>query len=308
MPEWREPCYAKIAGMQDRKPLDGSAYALLVLLTALWGFQQVTIKVAAADVSYVMQGAIRSIAATVLLLAWARLRGIALFGRDGTLWPGIGAGLLFGAEFVLIYAGLAHTNASRMAVFIYLMPPLAALGLHYLVPGERLRAVQWLGVFLAFAGIVTAFSENFFVEGATWIGDACGILAAALWAATTILIRSTRLAHATAAKTLFYQLAVSSLVLPIGSWLLNEDGIVALTPVALASLAYQGVIVAFATYLAWFWLLTRYLAGPLSVFSFLTPMFGVLFGVLLLSEPLSGAFALAALLVGAGIALVNLRR
>jgi drug/metabolite transporter (DMT)-like permease len=294
--------------MQDRKPLDGNAYAVMVLLTALWGFQQVTIKLAAADVSLVMQAAIRSIAATALLLAWAWLRGIALFERDGSFWPGILAGLLFGAEFVFIYAGLEYTNASRMIVFIYMTPPLTALGLHFFVPGERLGKVQWAGVLLAFAGLALAFADGFLVPGSTYLGDLCGVVAALLWASTTVVIRATSLARASASKTLFYQLGVSALMLPAASFLMGEKGIVALTPLAVASLAYQAVIVAFASYLAWFWLLTRYLAARLSVLSFLTPMFGVLFGVLLLSEPLTGSFAAAALLVGAGIVLVNLRR
>ena len=294
--------------MQERKALDAVAFEVMLLLTALWGFQQVAIKLTAPDVSLVMQAAIRSIVATALLLAWARLRGIALFGRDGTLGPGLLAGLLFGGEFVLIYAGLAHTNASRMIVFIYTTPPLTALGLHLFVPGERLRPLQWAGVLLAFAGLAIAFADGLFVAKTTWVGDLCGALAALLWASTTVVIRATRLARATATKTLFYQLAVSAAMLPLASWLLGEKGVVALTPLAVASLAYQGVVVAFASYLAWFWLLTRYLAAPLSVLSFLTPMFGVVFGVLFLSEPLTGTFAAAAAAVGAGIVLVNLRR
>jgi drug/metabolite transporter (DMT)-like permease len=294
--------------MQQRKSLDAHAYALMILLTALWGFQQVTIKLIAADVSLVMQAAIRSIVATALVLAWARLRGIALFDRDRTLVPGIVAGLLFGAEFVFIYAGLAYTNASRMIVFVYLSPPLTALGLHFFVPGERLTRLQWAGVLLSFAGLALAFADGFFVSKDTYLGDLCGVAGALLWASTTVVIRATRLARATATKTLFYQLAVSALVLPVASWMLGEKGIVALTPLAAASLAYQAAIVAFASYLAWFWLLTRYLAARLSVLSFLTPMFGVLFGVLFLSEPLTRSFAFAAALVGAGIVLVNLRR
>jgi drug/metabolite transporter (DMT)-like permease len=134
-----------------------------------------------------------------------------------------------------------------------------------------------------------------------------GALAAALWAGTTVLIRATPLARASATKVLFYQLAVSALLLPIASKMLGEPGVIAWTPRAVASLAYQSVVVAFASYLAWFWLLTRYLAGRLAVFSFLTPLFGVLFGTLILGESLSGRFALAAILVGAGIALVNAR-
>ncbi len=294
--------------MTDRQPLDGTAFALMLLLTSLWGFQQVTIKLAAADVSLVMQAAIRSTLASVLLLGWVRLRGMALFNRDGTLWPGLAAGLLFGGEFIFIYAGLGHTTASRMIVFLYLSPPLTALGLHLLVPGERLIARQWLGVGVSFAGLVLAFGEGFFESGGrTMLGDAFGVVAAAMWAATTVLIRASVLTRVSATKTLFYQVAVSSFMLFAASRALGEPGIVRLSPIALGALVYQGAIVAFASYLTWFWLLTRYLAGRLAVFSFLAPLFGVISGVLVLSEPLTPSFAGAALLIGAGIVLVNWR-
>ena len=280
----------------------------MLLLAALWGFQQAAIKVVAGDISLVMQAAIRSAGATVLVLAWASYRGIPLFSRDGTLRAGIAAGLLFGAEFAFIYGGLAHTNVSRMTVFVYLAPPLTALGLHLFVPGERLAPLQWLGVLAAFAGLVLAFSDGLSSERSTWLGDLCGLLAAVLWAATTVLIRTTRLAAAAPAKTLFYQLAVSAAFLLPASMLMGEAGVVAVTPLAVASLVYQTVAVAFASYLAWFWLLSRYLAARLSVMSFLTPLFGVLSGVLFLSESLSARFLLAALLVAGGIVLVNRRR
>ena len=289
-----------------RKPVDALAVAMMVLLCMSWGFQQITIKVAAAGVSPIMQAGLRSIIATLLLLVWAQARRIPLFGRDGTLAGGLAAGVLFAGEFVFIYAGLAYTTASRMVVFVYLAPCLTALGLQWFVPGERLNAGQWTGVALAFLGLALAFADGFSTAaGATLLGDVFGAIAALLWAATTVLVRSTRLTSASAAKTLFYQLAVSAALLPLVSVLVGEAGVSALTPKVVASLVYQGVIVAFASYLAWFWLLTRYLAGRLSVFSFLTPLFGVAFGVIFLSERLSATFIGAALLVGAGIVLVN---
>jgi drug/metabolite transporter (DMT)-like permease len=292
----------------DRRALDARAYALLFGCTLLWGLQQVAVKSILSDISPVMQGALRSLLAAVLLLLWARTRAIPLFQRDGTLVPGVGAGLLFALEFFLIYYGLAHTTASRMIVFVYLSPCLTALGLALWVPGERLSPLQWLGTALAFGGIAVAFAEGFTAANDTWVGYLCGVLAAVAWAATTVLIRATRLAHAAATKTLAYQLVVSALLLPLASLALGEPGIVRLTPLAVASVLYQGAVVAFASYLVWFWLLTRYLAGRLSVFAFLTPLFGVIFGVLLLDEPLSPLFGTAALLVGAGIALVNAPR
>lgn len=167
--------------LPDRKPLDALAFGVITLLCALWGLQQVAIKIAAADVSLVMQAGIRSVVATILLLAWARIRGIALFERDGTLGNGLAAGALFAAEFVFIYAGLAYTSASRMVVFIYLAPCLTALGLAIFVPGERLSARQWLGVLVAFGGVVAAFAEGFAAaKGSTWLGDLFGVIAAFL--------------------------------------------------------------------------------------------------------------------------------
>jgi drug/metabolite transporter (DMT)-like permease len=195
-----------------------------------------------------------------------------------------------------------------MVVFIYLAPIVTALGLHWWVPGERLARAQWAGVLLAFAGVALAFGDGFFAaRGATLLGDCFGVVAAVLWGATTVLIRATSLSRASAAKTLFYQLAVAAPLLLAASMLMGEAGVVALTPFAAASLFYQGAIVAFASYLVWFWLLTRYLAARLAVFSFMTPLFGVLAGVAVLGEPLTPSFAGAALLVGAGIVLVNRR-
>jgi drug/metabolite transporter (DMT)-like permease len=278
----------------------------MTALCASWGFQQVTIKVAAADISLVMQAGLRSMIAAVLLLAWARVRGIALFRRDGTLWPGLAAGAMFAGEFVFIYAGLAYTTVSRMAVFIYTTPCITALMLPFFVKSERLGGRQWAGVLLAFGGIVAAFAEGFVsAQGTTLVGDLFGLFAAFLWASTIVLIRATSLARTAATKTLFYQLAVSS-ALPLVSVAMGEPGIVRVTPLAVAVMAYQGVLVAFASYLIWFWLLMRYYAARLSVFTFLTPLFGIAFGVIFLGDRLSPAFVVAALLVVAGIVLVNL--
>jgi drug/metabolite transporter (DMT)-like permease len=293
--------------MDARRPLDATAVALMIVLSALWGFQQVAIKFAAPGISLVMQGALRSVIACVLVIAWARLRNIALLKRDGTLAPGLVAGALFAGEFALIYAGLAYTTAARMIVFIYLAPVLTALGLAWFIPSERLHARQWAGVALAFGGIVAAFADGFDAQHSTWLGDTFGVLAAIGWAATTVVIRTTPLGQIEATRVLFYQLAVSAALLPLVSRALGEPGVIAFSPVGIASLAYQAIVVAFASYLTWFWLLTRYLGGRLSVFAFLTPLFGVAFGHFVLGDRITTAFLAAVALVGAGIALVNAR-
>jgi drug/metabolite transporter (DMT)-like permease len=78
-----------------------------------------------------------------------------------------------------------------------------------------------------------------------------------------------------------------------------------LSPLILSSLAYQIIWVAFLTYLTWFWLLRRYPPSQLASFTFLTPLFGVMAGGLLLNEPLTRMLMLALALVASGIFLVN---
>lgn len=293
--------------MNERRPLDAGAVATMVLLTSIWGFTQVAVKLAAADVSVVMQGGLRSVISLLLLLGWARWRGIVLFARDTTWWPGLLAGALYAGEFFFVYAGLAHTSASRMVVFVYLAPALTAIGVHLFVPGEQLAGRQWFGIMLAFAGIAVAFSDGFIASPASLLGDTFGIVAAFLWAATTVVIRTSALSQASASKTLLYQIVIAALTLPLASVAMGEPGITRLSATAIASVAFQGLIVSFASHLAWFWLLTRYLAGRLAAFSSLAPLFGVLGGVLILGEPLRADFALAAGLVILGIYLVNRR-
>jgi drug/metabolite transporter (DMT)-like permease len=292
--------------MERRTHLDSTAMALMVVLCAAWGLQQVAIKVANAGISPVWQASLRSIGAALLVWTWSSYKGIRLFGRDGTLGAGLLSAALFAGEFALIYWGLNYTAASRGVVFLYTAPFMIALGAHWYLPGEKLRPLQWLGLACAFAGIVAAFGESLGLPTQSQLlGDGMLFLAAVLWAATTLVIKGSRLAKVSPAKTLFYQLAGSALVLPFVSLALGEPGVIALTPLALASLAYQTVLVAFASYLAWFWLVANYPAGRLAAFSFLTPLFGVLAGALLLGERISAALMIALLLVVLGIWLVN---
>ena len=223
-----------------RKPIDPTAVTTMALLCFIWGFGHVAAKLAAPGMSLVMQGGIRCAIALVLLVGWARLRAIPLFDRDGTLGPGIAAGALFAAEFLFIFTGLNYTGASRMVVFIYLTPCLTALGLHYFVPSERLRANQWAGILLAFAGIAIAFWDGLASDRSSLVGDAFGVIAAALWAATTVVIRTTKLSVVSASKTLLYQIGISAVTLPLASAVLGEPGVVALTPVVIWQLALPG--------------------------------------------------------------------
>ena len=293
-----------MAQSDDR--LDLVAMLLMLALCALWGMNQVSVKVVNGGISPVLQAGLRSAGATLLLWAWSRRRGVALFQRDGTFWIGALTAVLFAGEFTLLYYSLEYTNASRVVIFIYFSPFVVALGGHLAIPGERLRAIHVLGLAAAFAGIAVAFAEALRLPtNRELIGDAMALAAAVFWGATTVVVKASRLARVTPHKVLFYQLAGSAVLLLLLSPMLGERGIFAPTPLVLGAFLYQTVIVAGISYLVWFWLIGRYPAFKLSAFSFLTPLFGVLAGGLMLGEPITPALTTALALVGVGIYLVN---
>ena len=297
-----------IALRERKSHLDALAVTTLVVCCFLWGLNQVAAKAALPEIGALWQAALRSTGAAALLWLWARARGISLFDRDGTLPGGLLAGALFAAEFFCIFVGLQFTTASRMVVFIYTSPFVVALGMPLISRAERLHAVQAIGLVLAFAGVASAFSEGFSQPAAgpqQWIGDALGILAGILWGATTLAIRATKLTHASAEKTLFYQLAVSALLLLAGAAATAPPPLHALSPLAWGSLAFQVVVVSFASYLVWFWLIRHYPATRIASFTMLTPVFGLILGSLLLAEPITARLLIALATVAAGILLVN---
>jgi drug/metabolite transporter (DMT)-like permease len=293
-----------------RTQLDSVAIGSLLLCCVLWGLNQVATKVALAEVPPLTQAAARSLGAAVLVLAWARWRGIALTRPDGSLPGGLWAGALFAVEFACIFVGLQFTSASRMAVFIYLSPFVVALGMPFIAQGERLAPSQWFGLIAAFAGVAWAFADGFVAAASgpmQWLGDALGIAAATFWAATTLVIRATALAHAPAEKTLLYQLLVSGLLLAAAALVSGEPWPERVGALTLSSLAFQTVIVSFASYLLWFWLVRHYPATRLATFTLLTPVAGLVAGIGLLGEPLTLRLCVAVSGVVLGITLVSRR-
>ncbi|WP_218510003.1 DMT family transporter [Variovorax sp. dw_308] len=296
--------------MIERKThLDTRAISLLVACCAFWGLQQILIKTTVVEVPPLWQASIRMAGAVLLLWLWCRARGVPLFNRDGTLPGGLLAGLLFAGEFCCIYLGLQDTTASRLTVFLYTSPFWVAVFLPRWAPSEQLRGWQWVGLALAFGGVVLAFSESFGHSSPKQLrGDLLALASGMLWGLTTLSIRATKLATASAEKTLFYQVAVTAAVSPLLSLALGETWGLSYSAMAWGSIAVQTVIGAFASYLTWMWLLRHYPATQMSSFTFLTPLFALAFGVMLLGEPLTLRLVLALAGVGLGIVMVNRRK
>jgi drug/metabolite transporter (DMT)-like permease len=289
----------------SERSLSAGAVAMMLMLCLSWGFNQIAVKLVLPDVPPMLQATIRSAGALPVLLLIAWLRGVKIFQRDGTLGPGLFAGVLFGFEFVLIYHGLLWTTALRAVVFLYTAPFFVALG-SYQFLGERLRASQWGGLALSFAGVALAIGvPQADVDAKVLLGDLLIVGGGALWAATTLVVKATSLLKVEPEKALGYQVAVSIPILAGAAWISGETLTHFPGPLALSLLAYQAFWVVGLTFLLWFALVKTYSASKLSAFTFITPLFGVVASYFIMHDKLSLAFGAAALLVIAGLYLVN---
>lgn len=290
----------------ERKPLDALAVSAMMVLCLIWSFQQIILKATGADMAPVLQIGLRSGAAAILvgLLVLVRTRRLAF--TPGAWKPGLLAGLLFAGEFLLVGESLRFTSAAHVVVFLYTAPVFAALGLHFMQPSERLAWGQWLGISLAVVGIAVIFLRPIESEdlGRMLLGDLLALGAGALWGLTTVVIRSTRLSFITPSEALLYQLlSAFVLLLAAAFWLGHTQ--VHWSNALILNLLFQSVVVAFLSFLAWFWLLRHYQATRLGVLSFATPIFGVLLGAWLLNEVIEPRFLVGAALVLTGITLVS---
>ena len=290
------------------RPIDALAVASLVLCCAIWGVNQVAMKVANDGIPPMLQAGLRSVLAGVVVGLWCVMRAVPLFARDRTLWAGLACGTTFAANFMCVGPGLSLTEASRGVLFYYSAPFFVALGAHYLIPGERLNLAKVAGLVLAFAGLVVSVSDRLGAPAtstSSLLGDGLCLGAGLFWACSTLIIRLTPLARAAPEKTLLYQLVVSAPLLLIGSHLMAERSTMDLTPLVLSAFAYTIVIVVVFSYALWFWLLRRYPAAEVSAFTFLGPVFAVAAGAILLDEPITWRHGAALALIAAGLVLVT---
>jgi drug/metabolite transporter (DMT)-like permease len=287
-----------------RRPLDARAALLVLMLCVIWGFQQVALKSVAADVAPVLQLAIRFAGAALFFGGWVWLREGPRMFADGTLRSGVLLGFLFSVEFILAGEALLHTTAAHTVVFLYTAPIFTALGLQF-IPEERLSPLQWVGIAVAFLGIVVAFLQFAHRSvGDLITGDLLALIAGVSWGVSNVVLRRGRVGGAATTKTVLYQVATAALLLAAFAAATGQTRL-ELTPITLLSLVFQTLVIAIASYLVWFWLLRHYLTSRLMLLSLLTPLFGVLFGAVLLGDPIELRFGFGALLVLAGVLIVN---
>ena len=281
--------------------IDSKGFITLLVLTLLWGLNYPAMKFSGTGLSPVFTTFLRSCIASGCGIIYCIIIKQPLFHRGITLFHGAVVGILFGLEFVCIYFGLLYTDAARAAIFVYLAPFVVALGAHFLLK-EKVTLLKFIGLVLAFSGAYMVFKDKPSTGAkAMLFGDLLEIAAAVFWGATTLYIKKYLAQKVHPINTFLYQLVFSIPIMLLCALLLEDKWIHAVDIYITASVVYQSVIVAFASYLVWFILIHDYPVAKLSVFTFLTPIFGVIFGAVMLREKLTAGLIIGLIFVCIGI-------
>lgn len=289
--------------MERKSHIDLFGAVALTLFALNLAFNQVVIKVTAGGFEPVFAAGVRSVGAVLLLLLWMHLRGVSISVPRKAWFGGILSGILFAVEFMCLFTALDITTVSRASVIFYSMPVWMALIAHVVFPGEQLTRIKVAGLVMAMAGVSLALMDRGGGE-VSWAGDLLALASAFLWAGIVLCVRLTPLSEVPPAQQLIMQVAISAplllLAAPFFGPLIREP-----EAIHFAGMAFQIVAVASLGFLTWFWLLSIYPAASVASFSFLSPVFAVLLGWLLLSEDVGAPVWGALVLVAGGIFLIN---
>lgn len=288
--------------------IDIRGFAAILIITILWGSNYSAIKITNEGFSPIFTSFIRSVIASLLGIVYCLVIRQDLYHRGALFFHGLVVGVLFGLEFAFLYLGMLFTDSARAVILIYLSPFVVAAGAHLFL-GERLSPLKWTGLVLAFGGLVAVFyGKPSHYNRLMLIGDILEIIAAFVWGATTLYIKKYCAGRMHPINTFLYQLVFSVPVLFLCSCFIETQWIKDPGTLQFASLAFQSVIVAFISYLVWFKLIHDYPVARLSVFTFLTPVFGVLFAVLFQHEQVTAGLLAGLFMVCGGIYVTNYTR
>ncbi len=289
--------------------IDANGAMLLLLVSVLLGMNQVMVKLVNAGMNPVFQAGMRSAFAILPVLGWALWQRRKLSVSDGSLLPGLFCGVVFSLEFFLLFQAIEFTTVARSSVMLYTMPVWLAAAAHFLIPGERMTRNRALGLACAISGVAVALLGNgkdARVGEFALAGDLMAIGAALCWTAIALAARITRLSKSSPEMQLLYQIVVSAPILLAVS-VFYAPAFREMTPLLWGLFGFQVLGIVTFSFMLWFWILKVYPASDMASFAFLTPLFGVLFGWLILGEPLTLNIIIALIMVAAGIWLVNRR-
>ena len=188
------------------------------------------------------------------------------------------------------------------------MPVWLTLSAHFLIDNDKLSLKKIIGLALAVFGLILAIYEpSGEYNEKQFFGDLYSLLASFCWAAIAIMLKTTRLNKSIPETQLLYQLIVSGIILLPISFLFNDfirDMNINLVFIFL----FQVIIIMCLGFIGWLWVMSRYSASSTSSFAFLTPIFGVLFGWLIMDDNINLQIYLSLFLTCLGIYIINTKK
>jgi drug/metabolite transporter (DMT)-like permease len=272
----------------------------LVMINAIWGFNIVAVKLSADRFPPVFLTLLRFLIVGLAVWPWLRIR------RGEMRWLLTAATCSGGLQFALMYSGVALSDSmSAVAVGGQLGVPFATL-LSVMLLGERIHWRRWLGIAMAFVGVVLiGFSPGVF---ASWQGLLLVVIAAFVGAVGLVAIKRVRDLEPLELQA---WLAWGSVPLLLPLTLLLEDGqLASLTEAGVTgwgALLYSAVLASLVAHTSYFALIRRYPVSTVAPVTVLTPLFSVFFSVLLLGDSLDGRMLVGALLTLSGVTVILAR-
>ena len=293
--------------MQKKNKIDAFGAIALISFSLLLGINHVVIKIVNLGLNPIFFAGIRSFIAFIFIIIWMKLVDKPIVFNSKYIKISIIAGIIFALEFLFLFLALDFTTVSRNSIIYYSMPLWLTILLLFTKNNEKISFLKFLGLILAFIGVVlsvTNFKINLILNSPNLIGDILAFLAALFWALLIIIAKNSSFSKVSPEMQLLWMVMVSGPILTIFS-LFIEDPIRNFQLIHIWGIIFQSIIVVAGGFLFWLWLLSKYPASGVASFSFLTPIFTIFFGWLILSEVMTFDFLIAAFLVISGLILIN---
>lgn len=299
------------SGNSGSQPMDKNAAILALSCSALWGGTVVAIRFSVDTFPPVGLAGIRFSLAFLFMLGWCYFRGTSFRVQRNQIIPIIFTAILLFIQIALLNVGSKSTSASHGTVFINSYPLFVALLSHYFTVDDRLSANKSIGLLIASVGMGVVVLDPFAIAGnttmdreASFQGDIWVLASAALLGVKTVFIKRT-LNVIEPGKLLLWHELLAVVMFVSYSWLFETWDGFHFTLAGVLGVLYQGVVVGGFCFAAWTSLLQRHAASQLVVFSFATPIFGVLASYLLRGDPMTLSLITGTMAVVFGIFLVT---
>lgn len=292
------------------QPLTWRSIGLVLLTVALWGGNPVATRYSVDALPPITVSGLRFFLATLVMIAWCRIERVSFRLRLDQLLPVFIAGVLLYAQISLFTIGTLWTSTSHTSLFINTFVFWVVLLDHFLLKSERLTSRKFAGLLLAGAAVLLLLwhtgraPEKTQHDPATLAGDAVLLFSAFLLGVKFVY---TKFALKVIGPTelIFWHDVVAVILFAVSGWMLEDISWGHVAWPAWLGLLYQGVLVGGVCFALQAHLLKHHSASRIAVFSFLTPLFGMILGWLLRGDHLSPWLLGAGAAVAAGIYLVN---